>query len=167
MPKERNLFKVHGLEPPPQWDCQTQIGAGGFARVFLEPITRPVVGTQEASTQLCAVKRIAKEDVKFSRKSYEREIAIISKLKQVSTPLHILLMGLDPASDLYVYDRYRYLPISWRQLIYQEFAFRIRITGSYNCLPYIKTPDIYILPWSIWSGEILETTFIVDGMKAM
>jgi len=62
-----------------------QIGAGGFARVFLEPITRPGFGTQ-----LCAVKRIINEDVKFPRKLYEREIEIISKLKQVSTPLHIL-----------------------------------------------------------------------------
>ena len=42
-----------------------------------------------------------------------------------------------------------------------------RMTGLCNSLGYIQTPNIYILPWSIWSGEILETTFIVDGMKAM
>ncbi|KAF8415620.1 kinase-like domain-containing protein [Tirmania nivea] len=77
MSPQHQLFEVPKMEPSPQWDCQKQIGAGGFAQVFLESITRPVFGTQ-----LCAVKRIIKEDVKFPRKSYMQEINIFSKLNQ-------------------------------------------------------------------------------------
>ena len=79
---EHRLFEAHKLGSPPQWNYQRHIGTGGFAKVYLETITRPVFGTH-----LCAVKRILKGDVKFPRKSYEREIEIFSKLKQVSTPL--------------------------------------------------------------------------------
>ena len=78
--KERRLFESHKLETPPQWNFQTHIGTGGFAKVYLESITRPVFGKHP-----CAVKKIIKEDVKFPRKAYEREIEIFSKLKQVST----------------------------------------------------------------------------------
>ena len=75
---EHTLFKLHKLHPPPQWNCHTEIGAGGFAKVFLETITHPAFGTQ-----LCAVKRIIKDDAKFSQELYMREIEIFSKLKQV------------------------------------------------------------------------------------
>ena len=79
MTKADTLFETYKLETP-QWNFQTHIGTGGFAEVYLESITRPVFGNHR-----CAVKRIFNKNIKFPRKSYEREIEIFSKLKQVST----------------------------------------------------------------------------------
>ena len=110
--KEHSVFEAYRLEPPPKWNFQTQIGTGGFAKVYKESITRPVFGKH-----ICAVKRILKGDVKFPKESYKREIEIFSKLKQVSiVPSKAVLVyllarcmqtsvyGGFGSSDLYVYD---------------------------------------------------------------
>ncbi|KAF8416388.1 kinase-like domain-containing protein [Tirmania nivea] len=68
--------KLFEVEPPTQWNWQKQIGVGGFAKVFLEIITLPGFGTQ-----ICAVKKIIK-GTSYPGKLYEREIEIISKIKQ-------------------------------------------------------------------------------------
>ena len=72
------MFEAYILESPPKWNFQTHIGTGDFAKVYLESITLPVFGKQ-----LCVVKRIHKENVRLPRKICERQIEILSKLKQV------------------------------------------------------------------------------------
>jgi len=94
----KNTTNYYKLEAPPQWNCQEQIGA--LQRFSWNP------SLAQFSAQLCVVKGIIKEDVGFPEKPYEREIEIeiVSKLKQVSTPLGACLGGFGlPTSTSTIY----------------------------------------------------------------
>ena len=101
-------FKEPQLESPPNWNFQTHIGTGGFAKVYKESITRPVTGKH-----LCAVKRIFKEDVKFPRKLYEREIKIFSKLKHQNDWFVQYFDSYSDAQHIYIVMEY----MEWGDLV--------------------------------------------------
>jgi len=77
-----------------QWTFQHEIGSGSFGTVFLEYVQPPEVPSRE----LCAVKRISKDNHMFPRKSYMREIDNSSQAVQVKCVLLFIL---------YVYRQYR------------------------------------------------------------
>ena len=87
--EESSLFILHNLNlKEDEVECKTEIGSGGCARVFVQTLC---IGNNAQEKKPYAIKRIFKEDHRFSRKLYEREIKIFSRLAaqepRVSEPI--------------------------------------------------------------------------------
>ena len=86
--EESPLFTSHNLNlKEDDVECKTEIGSGSFAKVFVQILC--LGNAQEKKPY--AIKRLFKEDHRFSRKLYEREIKIFSRLaaqeSRVSEPI--------------------------------------------------------------------------------
>ena len=87
--EDSHLFTLHNLKlKEDEVECKTVIGSGGFAEVFVQNLC---IGNSREKKPY-AIKRISKDDHRFPRKLYEREIEIFSRLaaqeSQVRETLH-------------------------------------------------------------------------------
>jgi hypothetical protein len=74
MASTKNQYEDYRLNYRPDWESlkrEKEIGRGAFGIVFEAQVRRPGMFKYE----LCAVKRIPKNNHNFPRKLYEREIA--------------------------------------------------------------------------------------------
>jgi len=105
----------------PKWTFQREIGSGSFAKVFLEVVQPPLVPQR----QLCAVKRISKDNPIFPKKLYMREIDIFSRVAQVTSYTLVLYINIADMRILFT-----------------------RMSTLYNLLLYMKIGLMSILSWS-------------------
>ena len=79
MATETSDYQSYRLKYKPELKDTKELGRGGFGVVFLGRVRRPGL----LKPELCAVKRVSKENHNLPRERYEREIATSARLLKV------------------------------------------------------------------------------------